>query len=58
RVDDQIMTDRQTASRWQKLNGNCIEGELQGQVLKQRVGIMSFRKAWQNFHPDSQNVSF
>ncbi len=58
RVDDQIMTDRQTASRWQILNGNCIEGELQGKVLKQRVGIMSFRKAWQNFHPDSQNVSF
>ncbi len=58
RVNDQIMTDRQTASHWQILNGNCIKGELQGKVLKQRVGIMSFRKAWQKFHPDSQNVSF
>ena len=58
RVDDQIMTDRQTASHWELLNGNCIKGELQGKMLKQRVGIMSFRKAWQNFHPDSQNVSF
>ncbi len=58
RVNDQIMTDRQTASRWKILDGNCIKGELQGQALKQRVGIMSFRKAWQNFHPDSQNISF
>ena len=38
--------------------GEAIEGELKGKRLKPRVGIMSFRKAWQNFHPDSTEVDF
>ena len=57
-LNDLMMTDQQTASHWNRLDGNCIKGELRGKMLKQRVGIMSFRKAWQNFHPDSQDVSF
>lgn len=51
-----IMTDRQTGSRWEMLNGQCIGGELKGKMLKQRVGIMSFRSAWRNFHPEFQDV--
>lgn len=53
-----VMTDRQSNSRWHMLSGECTEGELKGSLLKQRVGIMSFRKAWQNFHPDSQDIEF
>ncbi len=57
-VNDLIMTDQQTASHWNRRDGNCVQGEQQGKMLTQRVGIMSFRNAWQNFHPDSQDVSF
>lgn len=53
-----FMTDKQTNSRWDMLSGECTSGELKGRLLKQRVGIMSFRKAWQNFHPESQDVKF
>ena len=57
-VDERLMKDAQTGSRWEILNGVCVKGELKRKVLKQRVGIMSFRRAWQNFHPDSMDVEF
>ncbi|MEQ9409222.1 MAG: DUF3179 domain-containing (seleno)protein [Fuerstiella sp.] len=57
-VDASVMKDRQTGSTWQLSGGVCTDGELQGRVLKRRVGIMSFRRAWQNFHPDSKDVEF
>jgi hypothetical protein len=57
-VDDLTMKDQQTGSRWNRLSGTYIEGDLHGKMLKQRVGIMSFRRAWQNFHPDSQKIGF
>ena len=38
--------------------GESVEGPLKGTRLEQRVGIMSFRKAWMNFHPDSRDVEF
>lgn len=57
-VDEHTMTDQQTNSRWNVLNGRCLDGPLKGNMLKQRVGIMSFKTAWQNFHPDSTNVPF
>ncbi len=56
RVSDAIMKDQETNSRWELLSGRCIEGTLKGKMLKQRIGIMSFRKAWQNFHPDSTDI--
>jgi hypothetical protein len=57
-IDDQQMQDTQTGSRWKITNGEAISGALKGKRLRQRVGIMSFRKAWHNFHPDSQDVKF
>ena len=57
-VNKLIMKDRQTGSRWELLNGQCISGKLKGKMLTQRVGIMSFRTAWQNFHPESKDIAF
>ncbi len=57
-VSDLTMMDQQTSSHWNRLDGSCVKGELRGKMLEQRVGIMSFRNAWLNFHPDSQNVRF
>ena len=53
-----IMADTQTGSRWEMLNGQCISGQYKGLMLKQRVGIMSLRRAWQNFHPESTEIDF
>jgi Protein of unknown function (DUF3179) len=63
-VDDQVlqfssrnettMTDDMTGTVWTILDGEAVEGPLKGTLLKQRVGIMSFRRAWQSFHPDSK----
>ena len=41
---------------WDPATGICISGPLQGETLQQQVGIMSFRTAWENFHPDSIDV--
>lgn len=57
-VDELTMRDEQTDSRWSVRDGTCIEGPLKGEALVQRVGIMSFRQAWQNFHPESVDVKF
>jgi hypothetical protein len=57
-LDDETMQDKQTQSRWSIRRGKAIAGPLSGTELKQRVGIMSFRKAWQNFHPKSVDVRF
>lgn len=57
-LDDETMQDRQTESRWSISRGKASAGPLSGTELKQRVGIMSFRKAWQNFHPKSVDIQF
>ena len=56
-VDERLMTDQQTGSQWRILDGVCVDGPLKGKMLRQRVGIMSFRKAWQNFHPRSADIT-
>lgn len=57
-VDAETMKDTQTGSHWKIKSGEAISGPMKGKSLKQRVGIMSFRKAWQNFFPESQDVEF
>ena len=51
-VDDQLI-DRQTQSVWQPLTGVAVDGPKKGQQLARAVAIVSFRRAWMNFHPDS-----
>lgn len=53
-----IAVDQQTGSRWDLRRGESIDGELKGTKLDQAVGIMSFRKAWVNFHQDASVVGF
>jgi len=55
-IDERRMRDNQTGSVWSRISGESIEGELAGTKLKQRVGIMSFRKAWMNFHPNTSEL--
>jgi hypothetical protein len=52
------MQDTTSRSLWKISTGAAFEGPMAGRSLEQRVGIMSFRKAWQNFHPDSTDIEF
>jgi len=57
-VDAGHMQDVQSQSLWRISSGEAIKGPLVGSRLEQRVGIMSFRSAWMNFHPQSRELEF
>jgi hypothetical protein len=57
-VNDQTMKDTKSGSHWKMTTGVALDGPMAGKQLDQRAGIMSFRKAWLNFHPDSTDVRF
>ncbi len=57
-VDAATIRDHQSKTRWSIVGGIAIDGEMKGKRLTPHVGIMSFRKAWKNFHPDSRDVAF
>lgn len=58
KIDEQWMRDTQTDSRWTIVGGLAQQGKLTDTQLQQRVGIMSYRKAWESFYPNSQDVPF
>lgn len=46
------MVDKKTNSSWDILTGKAISGQMKGASLKVLPGTISFRKAWEAFHPD------
>jgi hypothetical protein len=50
------LRDRETGSMWDRSSGLAVAGTLRGEQLQPHVGIVSFRRAWLAFHPDSQEV--
>ncbi len=46
-------TDRETGSIWDPHTGKCLTGSMKGRALRPTTAIISFRKAWNDFHPDS-----
>ncbi|NNE00278.1 MAG: DUF3179 domain-containing protein [Pirellulaceae bacterium] len=55
---DNRMKDTNSGSTWNASTGRAITGPMKGKRLTPKVGIMSFRRAWQNFHPDSKDIEF
>ncbi len=53
-VDKGTLIDRTTSSRWDPTSGQALEGPLKGKRLKVLPGIVSFRRAWEVFHPGSR----
>lgn len=53
-ADQGRMRDRQTGSIWNAHTGKALSGPLAGSRLTHRVGIMSFARAWESFHPSSK----
>lgn len=62
RVNDQVLTfersggltrDRETGSVWDPAKGRSVGGLLMGKTLTPLAGIVAYRAAWRDFHPDS-----
>ncbi len=47
------IVDKQTGSTWDFSSGKAIDGQLKGKQLKPVVTILSYRKPWKIFHPES-----
>lgn len=50
---DGKLVDRGSESEWDLTTGRAISGKMKGKQLKPLPGVVSFKRAWQNFHPDS-----
>ena len=50
---DNQLFDEQTDSRWDAATGVAKQGPMKGKSLKAMVGIISFKRPWSLFHPDS-----
>jgi len=53
---DNRLRDSQTGTTWDAATGEAVAGPLEGKRLTQRAGIMSYRRAWQTFHPHSTPI--
>jgi len=51
---EEKMVDNQTGSRWEMATGRAVSGQLEGQRMKRLVGVVSYRNAWDAFHPETE----
>jgi len=51
--DESTMTDLETGSIWERMNGTAIDGPLRGTELKRVKSVASFWFGWVDFHPDT-----
>lgn len=47
------LLDEQTGTQWDPASGQAVAGPLQGEYLARRIGVVSYRRAWRDFHPES-----
>ena len=47
------MTDEETGSVWNKLDGKAVSGPLKGEQLTMIPSFQLFWFAWSDFHPDT-----
>jgi hypothetical protein len=52
-IDEETLRDRETKTSWNRSSGTAIDGSLKGCKLEHHIGIPSFRRAWEVFHPKS-----
>ncbi len=56
-ADGARMRDEQTGTLWDRGSGEALEGPLAGKRLEPRLSMISYRKAWLTFYPNSREVS-
>jgi len=47
------LLDESSRSVWNMATGKCESGSMKGKQLQPQTGMISFAKAWENFHPES-----
>jgi len=47
------MKDTHTGSLWSVKNGIALEGPMKGKRLESRLGMLSYKRAWNEFYPSS-----
>ncbi len=55
---ENLMRDEQTGSIWNRNTGLALKGTLKGKHLEHQVGIVSYKRAWRVFHPDSKTITY
>lgn len=62
-LDDRVLTftrrgdrllDSETGSTWNALTGQAVAGPLSGKSLSRLPAIVSYKKVWYRFHPESE----
>ena len=51
---DEKLLDTTTKSEWNIATGKAINGSMKGKQLKPIPGVVSYRRAWANFHPETK----
>jgi len=52
-VDGELV-ERLTGSKFDPVSGVCFSGKYKGKRLEKLAGLVSYRKAWQTFYPESE----
>jgi hypothetical protein len=48
------LLDTATKSEWNIATGKALSGSMKGKQLKPVPGVVSYRRAWENFHPETK----
>ena len=51
--DGESLIDTQTGSAWNPITGYATGGSMKGKQLEPVAAVVSFRRAWMNFHPNT-----
>jgi hypothetical protein len=54
RMSEEGLTDKETGSTWDPLTGRATAGPSKGKSLTALPAVVSYRDAWQRFHPRSE----
>jgi hypothetical protein len=47
------LLDNQTSTQWEPASGKAVAGPHLGKQLTQQTGLVSYLRAWRDFHPES-----
>lgn len=55
-LQDGLLMDQSTRTKWDPWSGEAVEGHLKGKRLRPVYGLTTYMNAWENFYPDGKLV--
>ena len=55
-LQEGLLIDESTQSKWNPWTGEAVEGSLKGKRLRPVYGLITYMNAWENFYPDGQSI--